>query len=388
MSDPALGSDASGTRRFDPGHAILATALALAVFTVFLPSGLMRPPEWMVLPFADWINWLFIFIKDDLGFIYVTRALSGFVEWLLNVSANILYGKNRWPRLDKLPWSVVAITAFFIGYSLKGWKLGLLSGGTFVWIALLGQWKWAMETLSVILIATPFAVFVGLALGVAAWRYPSFERALHPVLNIAQSLPHFAYMIPVVIFVGVGPKAGAIVTIIFATPPMIRMSILGLKKVAPEVVESGKMCGATAWQLLRHVRTPTARAIFSSASIRSSCSALPWSCWRASSACRASGRNCCSCCRRSRSAGPSRSASPSCLIAVTLDRCSKAWAEKQPVHHERGTPWWQEHRIPLLWAGFAAAAFALSDVLAAGIRDKTHPGLHPVEGVRRHRRHE
>jgi glycine betaine/proline transport system permease protein len=244
---------------FETGHAILLTALALAALTAVLPSALVRPPAWMVLPFADWINWFFVFLKDDLGFIHVTRAISRLVEWLLDISANILYGKNRWPRFEQLPWSVIAITAFFIGYGLKGWKLGMLSGGTFVWIALLGQWKWAMETLSVILIATPFAVFLGLALGIAAWRSPRFERVLNPILNIAQSLPHFAYMIPVVIFVGVGPKAGAIVTIIFATPPMIRMTILGLKMVAPEVVESGKMCGATAWQLLRHVRTPTAR---------------------------------------------------------------------------------------------------------------------------------
>ena len=90
MSSP----DSAALRRFDPGHAILLAALVLAVFTAFLPSGLMRPPAWMVLPFADWINWLFLFVKDDLGFIHVTRAISGLVEWLLDVSANILYGKK------------------------------------------------------------------------------------------------------------------------------------------------------------------------------------------------------------------------------------------------------------------------------------------------------
>ena len=70
---------------------------------------------------------------------------------------------------------------------------------------------------------------------------------------------HFAYMIPVVVFIGVGPKSGAIVTIIFAVPPMVRMTLLGLRKVPPEVVESGQMCGSTKWQLLRNVRIPTAR---------------------------------------------------------------------------------------------------------------------------------
>ena len=88
------------------------------------------------------------------------------------------------------------------GYALKGWRLAVLSGGTFVWIALLGQWKWAMETLSVIVVATPFSVMLGLGLGVLAWRSRWFERVLTPVLNIAQSLPHFAYMIPVLAIAG------------------------------------------------------------------------------------------------------------------------------------------------------------------------------------------
>ena len=95
-----------------------------------------------------------------------------------------------------------------------------------------------METLSVIVVTTPISVLLELCMGIGAWRSRKFERILSPILNVAQSLPHFAYMIPVVVFIGVGPKAGAIVTIIFAVPPMIRMTILGLRKVSPEVVES------------------------------------------------------------------------------------------------------------------------------------------------------
>ncbi len=360
MSTLAREQGAAGSWHFDTGHAILLAAAGLAVLTAYLPAGLMRPPDWMVFPFADWINWLFVFLKDDLGFIHVTRAVSALVEWLLDVSANLLYGKNRWPRLDQLPWSVVAVTAFFVGYGLRGWKLGILFGGTFVWIAFLGQWKWAMETLSVILIATPFAVFLGLVLGIAAWRYPRFERALNPILNIAQSLPHFAYMIPVVIFVGVGPKAGAIVTIIFATPPMIRMTILGLKMVAPEVVESGKMCGATAWQLLRHVRTPTARTEILVGVNQVIMQCLAMVVLASFIGMPGLGQKLLQLLQALKIGRSIEIGITIVLIAVTLDRCSKAWAERQPVHHERGTPWWQEYRIALLWALFTAAAFALS----------------------------
>jgi glycine betaine/proline transport system permease protein len=123
----------------------------------------------------------------------------------------------------------------------------------------MGQWKWAMETLSVIVVAVPFSVLLGLLMGAAGLALSLAERILNPILNIAQSLPHFAYMIPVVVFIGVGPKAGAIVTIIFSVPPMIRMTLLGLRAVSPEIIESGKMSGTTRWQLMTRVRLPAAR---------------------------------------------------------------------------------------------------------------------------------
>ncbi|MEM6987483.1 MAG: ABC transporter permease subunit, partial [Pseudomonadota bacterium] len=260
MSAPASVLPVAENKYASLWWAIAALAVVLAVSKPVVPEWLVRPPDWMVWPFADWINAVFAFLRDDLGLIHVTRAFADGVQWMLDVTANLLYGKRRWPRLeDPIPWTVIAATAFMVGYALRGWALGLLSGGTFVWIAMLGQWKWAMETLSVIIVAAPIAIFLGLILGVSAWRKRWVEQLINPILNLTQSLPHFAYMIPVVVFIGVGPKAGAIVTIIFAMPPMIRMTLLGLKKVSPEVVESGHMCGATRWQLLRHVRIPSAR---------------------------------------------------------------------------------------------------------------------------------
>ena len=80
-----------------------------------------------------------------------------------------------------------------------------------------------------------------------------------PLLNIAQTMPHFSYLVPVMVFFGVGDHAGAIATIIFATPPMIRLTLLGLKRVAPEVVEAGMMNGCSNTQLMFKVLIPTAR---------------------------------------------------------------------------------------------------------------------------------
>jgi glycine betaine/proline transport system permease protein len=112
------------------GLLLILSAVALAVCKLILPEWLIRAPQWLVLPFDDWINVAFNFIKDDLGLIHVTRAFAVGVQWLLDVSANLLYGKNRWPNIGPIPWTAIAISAFFIGFFLNGWRLGLLAATT------------------------------------------------------------------------------------------------------------------------------------------------------------------------------------------------------------------------------------------------------------------
>ena len=339
---------------------LLILALLLAATKMVLPDVLIRPADWLIWPFADWINAFFTFIRDDLGLIHVTRAFADGVEWLLDVTANLLYGKNRWPKIGPIPWAVIAVTAAVIGYALKGWRLALLAGGTFAWIAVMGQWKWAMETLSVIVVAAPFSVLLGLVMGIAAWRNATFERLLNPVLNIAQSMPHFAYMIPVVVFIGVGPKAGAIVTIIFSVPPMIRMTILGLKKVPPEVVESGHMCGASRWQLLRHVRVPTARTEILVGVNQVIMQCLAMVVLASFIGMPGLGQKLLQLLQALKIGRSVEIGITIVLLAVVLDRCSKAWAVKQPRHFEKGTSWLLRHRLLVVWAVLAAAAFALA----------------------------
>ncbi len=342
------------------GFALLVLAVSLGIFKSSLPAELVRPIDGLILPFADWINAAFNFIKDDLGFVHVTRGFAGGVEWLLDITANLLYGKNRWPKIGPIPWTVIAVTAFMIGYSLSGWGLGLFSGLTFVWIALMGQWKWTMETLSVIVVAVPIAVLIGLIVGIAAWRRRWVENAMNPVLNIAQSLPHFAYMIPVVVFIGVGPKAGAIVTVIFATPPMIRMTLLGLKQVAPEVVESGQMSGASRWQLLRYVRVPTARTEILVGVNQVIMQCLAMVVLASFIGMPGLGQKLLQLLQALKIGRSIEIGITIVLLAVVLDRCSKAWAVKEPAHFERGTAWWRRHKNWLLWGALVAAAFTLA----------------------------
>ena len=204
----------------------------------------------------------------------ITRSISGVVLFMIELVREILLGgvktivtftgwdwvtENKWARWPALPWTVVTGGAMILGYALSGIRLALFVGFTFAYIAIFGQWEPSMQTLSFVLIAAPVAILIGLLLGVWAYRSKTVEAVLNPLLNVAQIMPHFAYLIPVMVFYGIGDHAGAIATIIFATPPMVRLTILGLKKVPPEVEEAGLMSGCSNWQLLRRVLIPTAR---------------------------------------------------------------------------------------------------------------------------------
>lgn len=365
----APGSELKSAGKLNIGLLLIALAVLLVVLKPYLPEFLIRLPALLVMPFADAINFLFFFIKDDLGFIHVTRAIAGGVESLLDVTANLLYGKRRWPRIGPIPWTTIALTAGCIGYALGGWRLALLGAGTFCWAALMGQWKWTMETMSVIVVAVPVAVIIGLLLGVAAWRSSRVEKVISPLLNVAQSLPHFAYMIPVVVFIGVGPKSGAIVTIIFAVPPMVRMTILGLRKVPPEVVESGQMCGSTKWQLLRNVRIPTARTELLVGVNQVIMQSLAMVVLASFIGMPGLGQKLLQLLQSLKIGRSIEIGITIVLLAIMLDRFSKAWAHRQPTHHERGTSWTTRHKLFLIWVVLVAATLLLSMVfpLAAEI---------------------
>ena len=203
-----------------------------------------------------------------------TRGLSGVILFSINLIRELLLGgvktfvaftswdfvsEHEWARIPALPWPCVAAGTFLLGHYLGGFKLAFLAGISTVYIAVFGQWTPAMQTLSFVLVTVPLSVFFGLTLGAIAFKNKTFESILAPLLNVAQSMPHFSYLIPVVVFFGIGDHAGAVSTIIFATPPMIRLTLLGLKKVTPEVLDAGVMSGCSPRQIMFRVLIPTAR---------------------------------------------------------------------------------------------------------------------------------
>ncbi|WP_412174976.1 ABC transporter permease [Albidovulum sediminicola] len=365
MAMTDVSSDRRDRRLAAPRAAVilLSLALLLTLAKPLLPAFLTRVPDGAVLPYDLWMQSLFDFIKDDLGLIHVTRAISAALEWLLDITANLLYGKNRWPHVGPIPWSAVAAVAAVTGYALGGARMAVLAGGTFVWVALIGQWDLAMQTMSVIAVAAPVAVLTGLLLGLAAWKFPRFERALMPFLAVLQTLPFFTYLLPAVIFFKVGPTAGCIATVAYAIPPMVLMTTLGLKAVSDEVVEAGKMSGSTRWQMLRHVYIPSARTELLVGVNQVIMLSLAMVVLTAFIGMPGLGAKLLSLMNSLKLGRSFEIGVTIVLIAVTLDRCSKAWVIKQPQHFERGTPWWKRNGLLLTGIGAFVAFVILAQIV-------------------------
>ena len=345
---------------------LLGTALALILGRAFgiLPEWLIRLPEWMIPPTAEVLDVVFSFIQNDLGLVVLTRAIAeGPLEFLLDATANLLYGKRRWPMLGPIPWSAVAVAMVVLGYWLGGWRLATMAGVTFAWTALVGQWDDAMETMSVLIVAAPIAFAIGIGLGIAAWKYGWVDRALKPILAVLQTLPFFTYLLPAVIFFKVGPTAGAVATIVYAIPPMILMTTLGLKKVSPEVVEAGKMSGCTRLQMLTRVYLPAARTELLVGVNQVIMLCLAMVVLTAFIGMPGLGAKLLSMMGSFKLGRSFEIGVTIVLLAITLDRMSKAWVEKQPEHFERGTPWWQRHIYLIVGTGLFVLFIGLAQII-------------------------
>lgn len=343
MTQTHAPAQAPGMTRRQIVLILLGLAVLAAVLKPLLPGFLVRVPEALVMPYDVWFQAIFDFIKDDLGLVYVTRGISSGLEWLLNVSANLLYGKSRWPRIGPIPWTAIAAAMAVVGYWLGGWRMALLAGGTFVWIALIGQWKLAMQTMSVIVVAAPLAFLLGLVLGIMAWKWKRVDNFIQPFLGVLQTLPFFTYLLPAVIFFKVGPTAGCVATIVFAMPPMVQMTALGLKRVPEAIVESGHMSGSTRRQMLMHVYLPAARTEILVGLNQVIMLSLAMVVLTAFIGMPGLGAKLLSLMNSLKLGRSFEIGVTIVLLAVTLDRMSKAWVVKQPEHFERGTPWWQRH---------------------------------------------
>ncbi|MEM7302754.1 MAG: ABC transporter permease subunit [Pseudomonadota bacterium] len=343
----------------DGKRAAVHTAAVLAViglfFTLFVGDDRTIADENQVT-----LMWLAVAIAA--GYALFALARNQWVSPVLIFLLVTLYAVivNGY-KVGPLPWTAIAALAAVVGFYLGGWRLSLLGGGTFVWVALIGQWKLAMQTMSVLVVAAPSAFVIGLLLGIAAWKYSWFDKMIRPILSILQTLPFFTYLLPAVIFFKVGPTAGGIATIVYAIPPMILMTTLGLKKVSPEVVEAGKMSGCSRWQMLSKVYIPAARTEILVGVNQVIMLCLAMVVLTAFIGMPGVGAKLLAMMNSFKLGRSFELGVTIVLIAVMLDRLSKAWVVKLPEHHEKGTPWWRQHIFLLAAIGGFAAFLIISE---------------------------
>lgn len=208
---------------------------------------ILNPFEFYTIPLDDWITTWINFVVDNFRPLF--QAIRQPVSWLLEGMGQLLIS---------IPPTIAIIVIALIAWQLAGRAIAIYSIFATIAIGLVGAWEPAMVSLSLVLTAVVFSVLVGLPLGIACAKSDRVEGFINPVLDIMQTMPTFVYLVPVVMLFGIGEVPGTIATIIYATPPLIRLTNLGLRQVPLEVVEAGKAFGSTPLQLLWEVELPLA----------------------------------------------------------------------------------------------------------------------------------
>lgn len=140
-----------------------------------------------------------------------------------------------------------------------GWRFGLFTLVALALIPAMGLWQETVVTLALVIAATLVSLLLGIPLGIWAARSDRVARLVRPVLDLMQTMPAFVYLIPAAMFFGLGRVPGVVATIVFAMPPAVRLTNLGIRQVPGEMVEAGLAFGCTPWQLLLRVQLPLAR---------------------------------------------------------------------------------------------------------------------------------
>ncbi|CEO41289.1 proline/glycine betaine ABC transporter permease [Photobacterium kishitanii] len=155
-------------------------------------------------------------------------------------------------------WLVIAVLAAIAYVASRSWKLSLGVVISFVLIGVFGMWDNTMRTMSIILVSTLVAIAIGIPTGIAMARSDRIQRIVTPMLDVMQTMPAFVYLIPVVMLLGIGKIPGVIAVVIYAVPPVIRLTNLGIRLVDEEVLEAATAYGASPMQRLFGVQIPLA----------------------------------------------------------------------------------------------------------------------------------
>jgi len=203
-------------------------------FPIRIPLG-----HWAEI-FVNWLTENFSSVFDSIKIVveFLLVQLDSFFVWV--------------------PWPVALIGLTIVGWVVAGRRVGILTAVCLVGLGSLDLWTIGMSTLALVTTAVFISVLFGLPMGILAAKSPKFDIVLKPILDGMQTIPSFVYLIPAIMFFGIGNVPGIIATVIFALPPMVRLTSLGIQQVDNEVVEAGVAFGCTPVQLLLKIQLPLA----------------------------------------------------------------------------------------------------------------------------------
>ena len=239
---------AKRVRRLILGVAILAIALiaSLLIHSSQLESALDYPvnvgPD-ITHGIDDGIDWVVI----NLGWIFDT----------ISDNLKIALGKLR-DFLIWIPWPVTVALVSLIGWRIASFRIGIASGLGLIAIGVVNLWEPAMVTVAIMVVSVTIAVGFGIPLGILAARSGGVDAFLRPILDAMQTMPSFVYLVPGIMLFGLGNVAAILATVLYAIPPCIRLTNLGIRQVDPSVVEAGRSFGSSPLQLLLKVQVPMA----------------------------------------------------------------------------------------------------------------------------------
>ena len=182
-------------------------------------------------------------------FLYVLAPLSAAIDGLLAAVENLLLA---------LPWPATVMAFFFVAYRTAGRRAAWITVAGLLFMGMIGLWEESMQTLALMGVSVAISVVVGIPVGILMARSPRLRAVLRPILDAMQTLPAFVYLIPVVLLFGIARVPSVVATVIYALPPMIRLTDLGIRQVPTAAVEAAAAFGSTPRQTLFKVQLPLA----------------------------------------------------------------------------------------------------------------------------------
>ncbi|MBY4677608.1 ABC transporter permease [Marinobacterium arenosum] len=196
------------------------------------------------------------------------KSIDGSVDWLVTNYADSFEALTQpflailiWLEqlLRGAPWWAVILGVALVSYAAsRSWLLSLGMSALLFFIGAIGLWDQGMQTLALMLVATGLSVVIGIPVGILMASYDRFRKIMLPVLDIMQTMPSFVYLIPVVMLFGLGKVPAIFATIIYAVPPLIRLTDLGIRLVDADVLEASRAFGANRRQQLFGIQLPLA----------------------------------------------------------------------------------------------------------------------------------